>query len=108
MNRHIQSIDWLHSHLQLKEFAIFAGQAKGYMTSIAVGEIDGNEVVVELPYVFRNLPENDFVEVILQQAKAVNRLDLGYKLLTLALGEKIADKVMIDHGHLIRLLKAKH
>ena len=108
MNNHTQSIDWLHSQLNLKDFAVFAGQAKGYMTCIAVGDLNGNEVVVELPYAFRNLPENDFVEVILNQAKAVNRLDLGYKLLTLALGEAIADKVMIDHGYLIRLLKAKN
>lgn len=100
MNNHTMSIDWLHSQLNMKDFAIFAGQVKGYMTCIAVGELNGNEVVVELPYAFRNLPENDFVEVILDQAKAKGRLDLGHRLLELALGATIADKVMKDHGYL--------
>lgn len=100
MNNHTQTIDWLHSQLALKDFAVFAGQAKGYMTCMAVGDLNGSEVVVELPYAFRNLPENEWVEVILQQAKAVNRLDLGHKLLALALGEALANKVMQDHGYL--------
>lgn len=94
-------IGWNTPGLQITEFAVYADpHKKDIFTSHAMGTLDGKEVYVQLPRIFREMPSKSWVDEVVRQTQQINRPDLCKHLLTLAVGESLAMRTLHDHGYL--------
>lgn len=96
-------MDWKTPGVVITDFALVNTDDQKHFRCISAGKYNERDVLIKLPRVLDHVPHDRWVDTLKHEARDYS---LVCKLLTLALGESVAQRVMADpdfyHKHLDR------
>lgn len=93
-------VPWTLFKLDITDCAIIPNAiAPNAHSLVATGTYNGQQVAVEFPRRLRTFNIKEAVDLICEEADKIQRKDLAERLLTLAFGKNIGQRVLLDTNY---------